>query len=312
MLVQALLGRRRLHDAAARRQIAAQHRGGAVAVDRIVERLDDVGVVDRGVRDVFGERLAGDRHLRGIEHAAQLHHQRPEAAGIVEILHQESAGRPHIGDHRHLARNLVEAVHVERNAGAARHGDEMDDAVGRAGHRHVHLDGVVDRGLGDDLVRRQVVPHHLDDAAAGGDRHARMSGVRRRDRRRARQREAERLGDRHHGRGRAHRHAGAERARDAAFDLLPLLLGDLAGALLVPVFPGVGAGAEHLAVPVAAQHRPGRHEDRRHAHRRSRPSAGRAWSCRSRRAAPRRRSDGCAAVPRLPSPAGCGRASWSA
>ena len=36
---------------------------------------------------------------------------------------------------------------------------------------------------------------------------------------------------------------------------------DLAGAALVPVLAGVGAGAERLAVPVAAQHRPGRQED---------------------------------------------------
>ena len=40
-----------------------------------------------------------------------------------------------------------------------------------------------------------------------------------------------------------------------------------AGAFLVPVFPGVGAGAERVAAPVAAQHRPGRHVDRRQPHR---------------------------------------------
>jgi hypothetical protein len=49
-------------------------------------------------------------------------------------------------------------------------------------------------------------------------------------------------------------------------DLRPIVLADAAGALLVPVFPGVGAGAENLAAPVAAQHRAGRHVDRRDAH----------------------------------------------
>ncbi len=38
-----------------------------------------------------------------------------------------------------------------------------------------------------------------------------------------------------------------------------------AGAALVPVFPGVRAGAEHVALVVAAQHRPGRHVDGGHA-----------------------------------------------
>ena len=44
------------------------------------------------------------------------------------------------------------------------------------------------------------------------------------------------------------------------------LVGDVAGALLGPVFPHVRAGAEELAAPVAAQHRPRRHVDRRDAH----------------------------------------------
>ena len=51
-----------------------------------------------------------------------------------------------------------------------------------------------------------------------------MIGVGRRDRRGAGQRQAQRLGDRHHGRGGAHHHAGAERARDAALDLVPFAL----------------------------------------------------------------------------------------
>ena len=96
--------------------------------------------------------------------------------------------------------------------------------------------------------------------------HARMIGVRRRNRRRAGQREAQRLRDRHHGRGGPHHHAGAERARNAALDLVPFVVADAAGAFLVPIFPGIRARAQHGAAPIAAQHRPGRHIDRRHAH----------------------------------------------
>ena len=50
-------------------------------------------------------------------------------------------------------------------------------------------------------------------------------------------------------------------AGDAGFDIDPVLIGDLARPPLVPVFPGVGAGAQDLALPIAAQHRAGRHED---------------------------------------------------
>ena len=155
-------------------------------------------------------RLAGHRQAGEIERVVQFGHQRAQAAGIEEILHQELAGRPHIGEHRDLARDLVEALHVERQAGAARHRHHMDDGVGRAAHRHVHADGVVEGGRRQDLLRRQIVPHHVDDAAAGGRAHARMRGIGGRNRGRARQRQAERLGDRHHGGRRAHHHAGAE------------------------------------------------------------------------------------------------------
>ena len=116
------------------------------------------------------------------------------------------------------------------------------------------------------LSGRQILPHHVDDAAAGGAAHPRMIGIRRRDRRCARQRQPQRLGDRHHRCRGAHHHAGAERARDAALDLVPFVVADVAGALLGPVFPDVGAGAEELAVPVAAQHRARRNIDRRQSH----------------------------------------------
>ena len=204
-----------------RREVALEHRGRAFGVDRVVERMDDVGDVDLGAVDVLADGLAGDGEAGEIELLAQVLHQRAQAAGVEEILHQVFARRPHIGEHRNLARELVELFHVDRNAGAARHRHHMDDGVGRAAHRHVHLDGVVEGGRRQDLVGRQILPHHVDDAAAGDAAHARMIGVGGRDRGRAGQRHAERLGDRHHGRGRAHHHAGAERAGDAALDLVP-------------------------------------------------------------------------------------------
>src|SRR3546814_4528028 len=74
-----------------------------------------------------------------------------------------------------------------------------------------------------------------------------LVGVGGRDRAGARQREAEGFGDGRHGGGSAHGHAVSIGARDAALDADPFLLGDLAGAPLIPVPEGVGAGAEHLA-----------------------------------------------------------------
>ena len=51
-------------------------------------------------------------------------------------------------------------------------------------------------------------------------------------------------------------------ARDAAFDLDPFLLVDQAGTPVIPVLPGIGSGAQHLPMPITAQHGASRHVDR--------------------------------------------------
>ena len=194
-------------------------------------------------------------------------HQAGQSAGVEKILHQIFvAARPHIGDHRHLAAGLLEIVEPDVLPGAARLRDQMNDRVGRAAHRHRHRDRVLERLAGLDLLRRQIFPDHLDDAAAAFRSHADVAGIGRRNRGRARQRHADRFGDRGHGRGGAHGHAGAVAAGDAGLDVDPVLVGDLAGAPLVPVFPGIRARAQRLALPVAAQHRPGRQIDRGDVH----------------------------------------------
>ncbi len=266
MLEEALIGGRRLHHAAARREVASEHRGRALCIDRVSGRADHIRQMDAGFCDVLAERLPGHRHAGEIELVGERVHQRAQTTGIEEILHQELAGGAQVGDHRYLAREGVEIIGRQRHAGAAGHGDEMDDGVGRAAHRHVHLDRVVERRGRQDPVRGQILPHHVDDAAAGDTAHARVSRIRRGNRGSARQGETEGFGDRHHRRRRPHDHAGAEGARDAALDLVPLLVRDQAGALLGPILPRIGAGAEIFATPVAAQHRAGRHIDRRDAH----------------------------------------------
>ncbi|MCY1231622.1 hypothetical protein D9M72_440770 [compost metagenome] len=189
-------------------------------------------------------------------------HQRRQAARVEKVLHQIFvAAGPDVGDHRHAPAGGIEVFKADVMAGAPRHGDNMDDRVGGTAHRHGDGDGVLVRLARLDALRRQVFPHHVDDAAAGLGTHADVIGIGGRDRGRAGQRHADRFGDSGHGAGRAHRHAGAVAARDAAFDADPLRLADIARAAFVPVLPGVRAGAQHVALVVAAQHRAGWHED---------------------------------------------------
>ena len=198
---------------------------------------------------------------------AQIVHQRAQAAGVEEILHQVFARRPHIGEHRHLRATAGRSVSMSIGMPARRAiattwmmalvepPIAMCTLMALSNAAAVRIFSGVRSSHTMSTMRRPATPHMrgwlasaagIDDAP-GSDR-------------------PERLGDRHHGRGRAHHHAGAERAGDAALDLVPFLVGDVAGALLGPVFPDVRAGAEVLAVPVAAQHRAGRNVDRRDAH----------------------------------------------
>ena len=204
--------------------------------------------------------------------------QRSQTSGVVEIFHQIFfSGGPDIGEHWRPARDLVEAFEAKRDAGATRHRDEMNNGIGRTRQRMDHGDCIVESLARQNVRRLEILPHHLDDAPSAHGCHARVIGVRRRNRGRARQRQPQRLGHRGHGGSRAHGHAVAGRARDALFDFAPRVLVDFSGAQLRPVLPGIAARTQRFAVPVAAQHRPRRHKNRGQIH------AGRAHDERRRR-----------------------------
>ena len=148
VLEQALLGRRRLDDAAARREVAVEHGGRALRVDRIVQRVDHVGQVHLRALDVLADGLAGHGHAVEIEHAraarssaraGRRRRRNPPSGTCRTAAHWRSPA---------LSREMrSKSVQCRSGCRRARHRDHMDDGVGRAAHRHVHLDGVVERGL---------------------------------------------------------------------------------------------------------------------------------------------------------------------
>ena len=123
--------------------------------------------------------------------------------------------------------------------------------------------------------------------------------------------DAERLDHRGHRRRRAHRHAVTGRARHARLHLDHVRFLHFAGLQHLRELPDVRARADVLAAELAVQHRPAGNADRRQVAPTRRPSAARAWSCRSPSAARRRRTDSRGSTPRRPSPPGCGTASSS-
>ena len=121
----------------------------------------------------------------------------------------------------------------------------------------------------------QVLPHHLDDALAGQVGHLLALAVGRRDGRAAGQAHAQRLGERVHGRGRAHGVAVAGRRRRRGHQLQELLVVDLAARHHLARLPHDGAGAGALALVPAVEHRPARQHDGRDIDGRRRHDLGR-------------------------------------
>ena len=131
MLQEALIHRGGLDHAAVGGEVALEHRERAFAVDRIVEGADDVVVEDLGTLDVLAEAFAGHGEAAEVQMLADVLHQRADAAGVVEILHQVLvAAGPHVADHRYAPAVPFEIIQSDILAGSARHRDQMDDGVG--------------------------------------------------------------------------------------------------------------------------------------------------------------------------------------
>lgn len=77
----------------------------------------------------------------------------------------------------------------------------------------------------------------------------------------ARKRETKRLGDRGHGRGRAHRHAVAGSRGDVIFEILPVFAGKISGSAFGPILPDIGSRGEWLTAPGGPHHRSTGHKD---------------------------------------------------
>ena len=256
-------GGRLLDHGSMRRQIPLENGGASFALERLVQRLDDLAVETRGWSDVFADGLSRHRHGVQVQKRTQFLHDRGQSARVEHILHQESSRRPDVGDEGGGAGDFVEFFEWQVEAYPARDGHQMDDGVGRSADRHVDADGVLEGLAREDARGAQALPRHLDRAPAALLGCGQTPRVCRGDVRAAAQRHAQGFGQAGHGGRRAHHHAVARAARDAAFDLAPLFLAQPPRALLAPVAARVGARADGRAAIHAPQHGPARHHDGR-------------------------------------------------
>ena len=207
---------------------------------------------------------------------------------------------------------VVQPAQIQGQAEPPGDRGQMDDRVGRAAERHQQPQRVLERLLGHDAARPQMIgADELDRYAAGLFRHAQPIGVDGGNRRRARRRHAERLGKACHGARRAHHCAGAGGRGEALLDDVDLVAVDLAGAIFRPEAAAVGAGAEPLAAVASGRHRAGDELDRGQVGGGRAHELGRHGLVAAADAAPPRPSAARGSSPRRPSTSGCGISCWS-
>ena len=129
---------------------------------------------------LLADRPAGDGDRVAVKHAGLVESlgQNADAAGLVEVLGDEAAARLQVAEQRGPLGDPVEVVDGQLDAGLVGDGEQVEDAVGRATRHADGRDRVLDRVLGDDLARAQIVGEHLHDQLAALARHL-LAGVRR-------------------------------------------------------------------------------------------------------------------------------------
>jgi len=247
-------------------QVAAQHQEARVLHQRLVKTPDHVAVGFRGVAAIVAHGVAVDGH--GAFMDALMPHQladhRRHAAGAVIFLAEIEAGRLHVHEQRNRVAVFLPVVDREFHADMAGQCVDVDRRVGRSADCRIDHDAVLERLAGQDIGRFQILPDHPDDACSRliGDLAALAIGGGNRGA--ARQRHAERLGQRIHGGGGAHGVAVADRRRRGGHDVHELFVVDFSGGQLLARFPDHGSRTGALALEPAIEHGSARQHDRGH------------------------------------------------
>src|SRR5207244_522184 len=130
-------------------------------------------------------------------------------------------------------------------------GQYMDYSVGGAAQRKYRSDGIIERGLGQDVAWLEILPDHIDNASTREAGHFGVIGVDGRDRTGTGKRKTQHLRHAGHRGSGSHGHASTGRACDAFFDLNPRFAIDNSSATVRPVLHHVGTAAKNLAPPIS-------------------------------------------------------------
>ena len=229
-----------LGDGAFGGEVTAQDAQVAVGLDRIGEGADDVlvGGVTADVREVLGDGLAGDGHAMAVQEALIEEHleQRLEATDADKVGHVVFAARLEVGEHRHASADALKILEGEFDARGMGHRDEVQYSVRRTTEGDDDGDGVLERVLGEDVGRADVLLDEFQYRLARALAVLELGFGIRELRRAVRQAESERFDGGGHGVRGIHTAARAFAGDGADFDLLELAFADLLAGVLADGF----------------------------------------------------------------------------
>jgi len=104
---------------------------------------------------VLGDTLAGDGERVAVQQAGAeqgLHHDRNAANG-VDVGHDVTAERLHVGQVRNRVADAIEVVQAELNVRLVRDREQVQYRVGGAAECHDHSDRVLEGLFGHDRAR---------------------------------------------------------------------------------------------------------------------------------------------------------------
>ena len=120
-----------LYNASVLSDIAPHYRDTACLTVRLVNRSDDVIILDISTLDVFADSLAGSSYETFVDETllCQFAENSHESAGTVQVMHVSVACRSQMAEVRNLGTELIEDIQIQLNTGLVGDSQQMEHAV---------------------------------------------------------------------------------------------------------------------------------------------------------------------------------------
>ncbi len=160
-------GSRRLDDRAIRSEIAAQYRDARRRLEGLGKGTDHGAIPAGCLGNVFAQRASIGRARVQVEQRRDFAHDGRQSTRVEKIFHEIFARGLQVDQTRQLRTQLIPILERQRHSDAAGDRQQVNDRVGRSADRGIHANGILERRAREDLRKRHLLFHHLDDPPPG-------------------------------------------------------------------------------------------------------------------------------------------------